>query len=78
MKSCTNDFHGSLFEYHNDSDLQARNFFDQKRVERCRAEIARSLEPRSSGSPLVISPGRSPAAGGDSALNPSILLWQRH
>lgn len=27
MKSGTNDFHGSLFEYHNDSDLQARNYF---------------------------------------------------
>ena len=27
MKSGTNAFHGSLFEYHNDSDLQARNFF---------------------------------------------------
>ena len=27
MKSGTNDFHGSLFEYHRDSDLQARNFF---------------------------------------------------
>lgn len=27
MKSGTNDFHGTLFEYHNDSDLQARNFF---------------------------------------------------
>ncbi|HTA69165.1 MAG TPA: carboxypeptidase-like regulatory domain-containing protein, partial [Bryobacteraceae bacterium] len=27
MKSGTNAFHGTLFEYHNDSDLQARNFF---------------------------------------------------
>ncbi|HZS51148.1 MAG TPA: TonB-dependent receptor [Bryobacterales bacterium] len=27
MKSGTNDFHGSLFEYHRDSDLQARNVF---------------------------------------------------
>src|SRR5579863_6755734 len=27
MKSGSNAFHGSLFEYHNDSDLQARNFF---------------------------------------------------
>jgi hypothetical protein len=27
MKSGTNSFHGTLFEYHNDSDLQARNFF---------------------------------------------------
>jgi len=27
MKSGTNAFHGSLFEYHNDSDMQARNFF---------------------------------------------------
>lgn len=27
MKSGSNDFHGTLFEYHNDSDLQARNFF---------------------------------------------------
>ena len=27
MKSGSNSFHGSLFEYHNDSDLQARNFF---------------------------------------------------
>jgi hypothetical protein len=27
MKSGTNGFHGTLFEYHNDSDLQARNFF---------------------------------------------------
>lgn len=27
MKSGTNSFHGSLFEYHNDSALQARNFF---------------------------------------------------
>jgi hypothetical protein len=27
MKSGTNDLHGSLFEYHRDSALQARNFF---------------------------------------------------
>jgi hypothetical protein len=27
MKSGTNDYHGSLFEYHRDSDLQARNVF---------------------------------------------------
>src|SRR5579864_689714 len=27
MKSGSNNFHGSLFEYHNNSDLQARNFF---------------------------------------------------
>src|SRR6202790_947812 len=27
MKSGSNAFHGSLFEYHNDSDLQARNVF---------------------------------------------------
>ena len=27
MKSGSNSLHGSLFEYHNDSDLQARNFF---------------------------------------------------
>src|ERR1700681_237176 len=27
MKSGTNDFHGSLFEYHRDSDIQARNVF---------------------------------------------------
>jgi len=27
MKSGTNNFHGTLFEYHNNSDLQARNFF---------------------------------------------------
>jgi hypothetical protein len=27
MRSGTNDFHGSLFEYHNDSALQARNYF---------------------------------------------------
>jgi len=27
MKSGTNGFHGSLFEYHNNSDLQAHNFF---------------------------------------------------
>jgi hypothetical protein len=27
MKSGTNAFHGSLFEYHSDSDLQSRNFF---------------------------------------------------
>jgi hypothetical protein len=27
MKSGTNAFHGSLFEYHNDSALQSRNFF---------------------------------------------------
>ena len=27
MKSGSNVFHGSLFEYHNDSDLQSRNFF---------------------------------------------------
>jgi hypothetical protein len=27
MKSGSNAFHGSLFEYHNNSDLQARNFF---------------------------------------------------
>jgi hypothetical protein len=27
MKSGTNGFHGSLFEYHSNSDLQARNFF---------------------------------------------------
>jgi hypothetical protein len=27
MKSGTNSFHGSLFEYHNDSDLQSRNVF---------------------------------------------------
>ena len=27
MKSGTNAFHGSMFEYHNDSDMQARNFF---------------------------------------------------
>jgi hypothetical protein len=27
MKSGSNALHGSLFEYHNDSDLQARNFF---------------------------------------------------
>src|SRR5580698_6762959 len=27
MKSGSNSFHGSLFEYHNDSDLQSRNVF---------------------------------------------------
>ncbi|HLH40854.1 MAG TPA: carboxypeptidase-like regulatory domain-containing protein [Bryobacteraceae bacterium] len=27
MKSGTNNFHGTLFEYHNNSDFQARNFF---------------------------------------------------
>ena len=27
MKSGSNSYHGTLFEYHNDSDLQARNFF---------------------------------------------------
>jgi len=27
MKSGSNAFHGSLYEYHNDSDLQSRNFF---------------------------------------------------
>ena len=28
-KSGTNEFHGSLFEYHRNSALDARNFFDR-------------------------------------------------
>jgi len=60
-KSGTNAIHGSLFEYHRNSALDARNFFDRDPLN----PLERSKPPNFVKKPVRLFPGRSHHPGSD-------------